>query len=167
MFSPLWFILTGNGHTTHRECTSSLGMHILTRNAHSLCRVLLNRSTSWIVQRRPTETIQNVEPSIQLGSFAVKCSKRFEVSLKVGSHDPIFGASHYSDSKKLVTRINISMSWNNVRKIIGSKKWIVWADAKFFKISSLHTWNVGCIQSFFTIRKEELKETFLLCFKGA
>ena len=28
----------------------------------------------------------------------------------VGSHDPIFGASYYSGSKKLVMRIKISMS---------------------------------------------------------
>ena len=32
-----------------------------------------------------------------------------EKILKAGSHDPIFGANHYSDSKKLVMRINISM----------------------------------------------------------
>ena len=30
--------------------------------------------------------------------------------LKVGSHDPIFGANYYSNSKKLVIRIDISMN---------------------------------------------------------
>ena len=34
----------------------------------------------------------------------------FYNSLKAGSHDPIFGSEFYSDSKKLLTRINISMS---------------------------------------------------------
>ena len=33
-------ILAGNGDVTHWECTSSLGMHILTRNVHSLYRVI-------------------------------------------------------------------------------------------------------------------------------
>ena len=33
-----------------------------------------------------------------------------ESYVKVGSHDPIFGANYYSDSKKLVMRIKISMS---------------------------------------------------------
>ena len=30
--------------------------------------------------------------------------------LKAGSHDPILGTNFYSDSKKLLMRINISMS---------------------------------------------------------
>ena len=34
----------------------------------------------------------------------------FDDSLKAGSHDPIFGSDFYSNSKKLLTRINISMS---------------------------------------------------------
>ena len=34
----------------------------------------------------------------------------FNNSLKVGSHGPIFRSDFYSNSKKLVTRINISMS---------------------------------------------------------
>ena len=29
--------------------------------------------------------------------------------IKVGSHDPTFAANYYSNSKKLMTRINISM----------------------------------------------------------
>ena len=33
-------ILTRNEDVTHQECTSSLGMHILTGNAHSLYRVV-------------------------------------------------------------------------------------------------------------------------------
>ena len=33
----------------------------------------------------------------------------FEMTVKVGSHDPIFGANYYSNSKKLMTQINISM----------------------------------------------------------
>ena len=33
-----------------------------------------------------------------------------KITFKVGSHDPIFGANYYSDSKKLVMRIKISMS---------------------------------------------------------
>ena len=45
--------------------------------------------------------------------------------VKVGSHDPIFEANYCSNSKKLTMRINISMSGNNERKIIGIKKWIV------------------------------------------
>ena len=32
------------------------------------------------------------------------------ISLKAGSHDPIFKAKYYSDSKKLVIRINISIT---------------------------------------------------------
>ena len=34
----------------------------------------------------------------------------FNNSLKAGSHDPIFGPDFYSNSKTLLTRINISMS---------------------------------------------------------
>ena len=34
----------------------------------------------------------------------------FNNSLKAGSQNPIFGSDFYSDSKKLLTRINISMS---------------------------------------------------------
>ena len=40
----------------------------------------------------------------------------------------MFGANYYLNSKKAVMPINISMSLNNVRKITGSKKWIVWTD---------------------------------------
>ena len=35
--------LTGNGNVTHWGCTSSLGMHILTENAHTLYRVKSGR----------------------------------------------------------------------------------------------------------------------------
>ena len=35
-----------------------------------------------------------------------------------------------SNWKKSMTRINISLSWDNARRIIGSKKWIVWTDPK-------------------------------------
>ena len=52
--------------------------------------------------------------------------------IKVDSHDPIFGANYYSNSKKLVMRIKISMSSDNARKIIGSKKWIVRMDPRVF-----------------------------------
>ena len=31
-------------------------------------------------------------------------------TVKAGSHDPTFGANYYSNSKKLVMRINISMT---------------------------------------------------------
>ena len=34
----------------------------------------------------------------------------FNNSLEAGSHDPIFGSDFYSNSKKLLTRINNSMS---------------------------------------------------------
>ena len=34
----------------------------------------------------------------------------FNNSVQVGSHDPISGSDFYSNSKKLLTRINISMS---------------------------------------------------------
>ena len=34
----------------------------------------------------------------------------FNNSLKAGSHDPIFGSDFYSYSKKLLMRINISVS---------------------------------------------------------
>ena len=34
----------------------------------------------------------------------------FNDSLKAGSHDPVFGSDFYSNSKKLLTRINISMN---------------------------------------------------------
>ena len=34
----------------------------------------------------------------------------FNNSFKAGSHDSIFGYDFYSDSKRLLTRINISMS---------------------------------------------------------
>ena len=34
----------------------------------------------------------------------------FNSSLKAGSHDPIFGSEFYSNSKKLLTRVNISMT---------------------------------------------------------
>ena len=34
----------------------------------------------------------------------------FSNSLKAGSHDPIFGSDFYSNSKKLLTRINLSLS---------------------------------------------------------
>ena len=34
----------------------------------------------------------------------------FNYSLKAGSHNPIFGSDFYSDSKKVLTRIDISMS---------------------------------------------------------
>ena len=37
-------------------------------------------------------------------------------TLKAGSHDPISGSDFYWNSKKLLTRINISMSWNNARE---------------------------------------------------
>ena len=40
----------------------------------------------------------------------------FNNSLKAGSHNPIFGSDFYSNSKKLLTRINISMSRNNARE---------------------------------------------------
>ena len=43
------------------------------------------------------------------------------IDIKVGSHDPIFLSSYYSDSKELVMQFNISMNRNNARKIIGSK----------------------------------------------
>ena len=48
--------------------------------------------------------------------------------VKAASHDPIFGANYYPNSKKLVMRVNISMNWNNAVIIVGSKKWIVWSD---------------------------------------
>ena len=38
------------------------------------------------------------------------------------SHDPIFKSNIARNPKRLVTRLNISMSWNNATKIIGSKK---------------------------------------------
>ena len=41
---------------------------------------------------------------------------------EASSHDPIFGGNYYSISKKLVTRIDISMGRNNTRKIIRSNK---------------------------------------------
>ena len=44
----------------------------------------------------------------------------FNNSFKDGSHDPLFGSDFYSNSKKLLTRINISMSCNNARGKIGS-----------------------------------------------
>ena len=34
----------------------------------------------------------------------------FNNYIKAGSHDPIFGSDFYSNSKKLLTLINISMS---------------------------------------------------------
>ena len=34
----------------------------------------------------------------------------FNNSLTAGSHDPFFGSDFYSISKKLLTRVNISMS---------------------------------------------------------
>ena len=34
----------------------------------------------------------------------------FNSSLKDGPHDPIYGSDFYSNSKKLLTRINISLS---------------------------------------------------------
>ena len=34
----------------------------------------------------------------------------FDNSLKAGSYNPIFGSDFYSNSKKLLTQINISMS---------------------------------------------------------
>ena len=40
----------------------------------------------------------------------------FKDSVKAGSHDPIFGSDFYSNSKKLLTRTSISISWNNARK---------------------------------------------------
>ena len=49
----------------------------------------------------------------------------FKNSLKAGSHDPIFGSDFYSDSKKLMTQINISMSSNNAREKNGSENWTV------------------------------------------
>ena len=49
----------------------------------------------------------------------------FNNSLKAGSHDPIFGADFYSNSKTLLARINISMSSNNDRESIGSENRIV------------------------------------------
>ena len=39
--------------------------------------------------------------------------------IKVSSHDPVFEANYYSNSKKLVTRINNSVSRKN------DTKWIV------------------------------------------
>ena len=82
--------------------------------------------------------------------------------VKAGSHNPIFGTNYYSNSKKLVTRINISMSWNNARKIIGSKRWIVWTKLKtilFFlygnincssSVSGVKIWNYRKLASFQT-----------------
>ena len=49
-----------------------------------------------------------------------------EDRVKAGSHDPIFWSDFYSNSKKLLTRINISMSWNNAREKIWSENRIVW-----------------------------------------
>ena len=47
--------LTRNGNVIHRECTSSPGMHILTGNAHSLYRVMLTVTPSYIEHSRETE----------------------------------------------------------------------------------------------------------------
>ena len=49
----------------------------------------------------------------------------FNSSFEAGSHDPIIGSDFYSNSKKLQTRINISMSLNNAREKIGSKSRIM------------------------------------------
>ena len=44
---------------------------------------------------------------------------------KAGLQDSIFGANYYSNSKKLARQINISVSGNNVKIIIGFKRLIV------------------------------------------
>ena len=49
----------------------------------------------------------------------------FNNSLKAGLHDPILGSDFYSNSKKLLMRIDISISRNNARDKIGSENWIV------------------------------------------
>ena len=44
--------LTGNGNVFHRECTSLPGMHILTGNPHSLCRmIILGRPSAILLTR--------------------------------------------------------------------------------------------------------------------
>ena len=43
-------------------------------------------------------------------AFKVMCYFILQFNLKAGSHDPIFGSDFYSNSKKLLTRINMSMS---------------------------------------------------------
>ena len=53
-----------------------------------------------------------------------------QLFLKAGSHDPILGPNYYLNSKKLVTPIDICKSWNDARKVIGSKQWILWTDLK-------------------------------------
>ena len=50
----------------------------------------------------------------------------FNNSLKAGSHDTIFGSDFYSNSKKLLTRIKISMTeLKQCQRKIGSENRIV------------------------------------------
>ena len=39
-----------------------------------------------------------------------------QIGLKADSHDPIFGSDFDSNSKKLLTQIDISLSWNDTGK---------------------------------------------------
>ena len=54
----------------------------------------------------------------------------FKNFLKADSHDPIVESDFHSNSKKLLTRINISMSWNNAREKVGSEDRIMWTSLK-------------------------------------
>ena len=62
-------------------------------------------------------TIDSVLPIKQVDQYPITddCVKSTvrdsnESTFKVDAHDPSFGAKHYSNSKKLVIQINISMS---------------------------------------------------------
>ena len=62
-------------------------------------------------------TIDSVLPIKQVDQYPITddCVKSIirdsnESTFKVGPHDPSFGAKYYSNSKKLVIQISISMS---------------------------------------------------------
>ena len=81
-----------------------------------------------------------------------------ESTFKVDSYDPSFWAKYYSNSKKLVIQINISMSWNNNRKVIGKQILYVWTNPYSlitldmeFSTAQLQLLSVRCVYSFFSL----------------
>ena len=69
----------------------------------------------WLRQKLITALLAHIEKKIARGiSLRHRTNPRNKIrsrvwSVKVGSHDPIFGANYYSNSKKLMMRINISI----------------------------------------------------------
>ena len=82
--------------------------------------LMVNNRFVWSVQRGLASLILSKVLDLRQSGDKIRVTEAL-----IGSHDPNFVANYHSISKKLVVHINISMSRNNARKIIGSERWIV------------------------------------------